>query len=235
MSRLAALGGDIGLGFSQDQGRDSDDRRIDTRVGPPVRPMSNAPKAVEVLHREILLDDFFRVDAATLRYERFDGSLSEPVRRIRLDRGDSVASLVVHSGKGAVLLVDQFKYPTLDVGNGWIVEVVAGMIDPGETPEAAMRREVREEIGYELTHIEPVSTFFLSPGGSSERIFLFYGEVASDSRVGSAGGLASEGEDIAVREYPIPEALAALDRGEINDAKTIIALQWLRQRHERYL
>jgi nudix-type nucleoside diphosphatase (YffH/AdpP family) len=197
--------------------------------------MSNAPKAVEILHREILLDDFFRIDAATLRYERFDGSLSEPVRRIRLDRGDSVASLVVHSGTGAVLLVDQFKYPTLGAGDGWIVEVVAGMMDPGETPEAAIRREVREEIGYELTHIEPVSTFFLSPGGSSERIFLFYGEVTSDSRVGPAGGLAGEGEDIAVREYPIPEAFAAMDRGEIIDAKTIIALHWLRQRQERRL
>jgi nudix-type nucleoside diphosphatase (YffH/AdpP family) len=197
--------------------------------------MSNPPKAVEILHREILLDDFFRIDAATLRYERFDGSLSEPVRRIRLDRGDSVASLVVHRGKGVVLLVDQFKYPTLDAGDGWIVEAVAGMIDPGETPEAAIRREVREEIGYELTHIEPVSTFFLSPGGSSERIFLFYGEVASDSRVGPAGGLAAEGEDIAVREYPIPEAFAAVDRGEIVDAKTIIALHWLRQRQERLL
>src|SRR5215467_4801036 len=187
-------------------------------------PMNQVPKTVRILHQETLLNDFFRVDAATLQYERFDGSLSEPVRRLRLDRGDSVAALVLHTGTGCVLLVEQFKYPVLGVADGWIVEAVAGMIDPGETPEAAIRREVREEIGYELAQLEQVSTFFVSPGGSSERIFLFYGEVSADKKIGPAGGVPAEGEDIAIREYSIPEALAAVERGEIADAKTIISL-----------
>jgi nudix-type nucleoside diphosphatase (YffH/AdpP family) len=194
--------------------------------------MNEAPRTVRILHQETLLDDFFRIDAATLQYERFDGSLSEPVRRLRLDRGDSVAALVVHTGTGCALMVKQFKYPVFGVTDGWIVEVVAGMVDRGETPEVAIRREVREEIGYELAHLERVSTFFLSPGGSSERIFLFYGEVTDDERTGPAGGVRAEGEDIAIREYTIPEALAAVERGEIVDAKTIISLYWLRQRQE---
>jgi nudix-type nucleoside diphosphatase (YffH/AdpP family) len=196
--------------------------------------MNQVPRAVRILHQETLLDDFFRVDVATLQYERFDGSLSEPVRRLRLDRGDSVAALIVHTGTGCALLVEQFKYPVLGVGDGdgWIVEVVAGMVDHGETPEAAIRREVREEIGYELAHLERVSTFFVSPGGSSERVFLFYGEVSADDRTGPPGGITAEGENIAIREYRIPEALAAVERGEIVDAKTIISLYWLRQRQE---
>jgi nudix-type nucleoside diphosphatase (YffH/AdpP family) len=196
-------------------------------------PMNQGPRTVRILHQETLLDDFFRVEAATVQYERFDGSLSEPVRRLRLDRGDSVAALVVHTGTGCALMVKQFKYPVFGVTDGWIVEVVAGMMDRGETPEAAIRREVREEIGYELTHLERVSTFFVSPGGSSERVFLFYGEVADDTRIGPAGGVLADGEDIAIREYPIPEALAAIERGEIADAKTIISLYWLRHRQER--
>jgi ADP-ribose pyrophosphatase len=195
--------------------------------------MNQGPRTVRILHQETLLDDFFRVEAATVQYERFDGSLSEPVRRLRLDRGDSVAALVVHTGTGCALMVKQFKYPVFGVTDGWIVEVVAGMVDRGETPEAAIRREVREEIGYELAHLERVSTFFVSPGGSSERVFLFYGEVADDTRIGPAGGVLADGEDIAIREYPIPEALAAIERGEIADAKTIISLYWLRHRQER--
>jgi nudix-type nucleoside diphosphatase (YffH/AdpP family) len=195
--------------------------------------MNQGPRTVRILHQETLLDDFFRVEAATVQYERFDGSLSEPVRRLRLDRGDSVAALVVHTGTGCALMVQQFKYPVFGVADGWIVEVVAGMVDRGETPEAAIRREVREEIGYELAHLERVSTFFVSPGGSSERVFLFYGEVADDKRIGPAGGVLTDGEDIAIREYPIPEALAAIERGEIVDAKTIISLYWLRHRQER--
>jgi nudix-type nucleoside diphosphatase (YffH/AdpP family) len=194
--------------------------------------MNQVPRTVRILHQETLLDDFFRIDAATLQYERFDGSLSEPVRRLRLDRGDSVAALVVHTGTGRALMVKQFKYPVFGVTDGWIVEVVAGMVDRGETPEVAIRREVREEIGYELAHLERVNTFFVSPGGSSERIFLFYGEVTDDGRTGTAGGVRAEGEDIAIREYTIPEALAAVERGEIVDAKTIISLYWLRQRQE---
>jgi nudix-type nucleoside diphosphatase (YffH/AdpP family) len=195
--------------------------------------MNQVPRTVRILHQETLLDDFFRVNAATLQYERFDGSLSEPVRRLRLDRGDSVAALVVHAGTGCALMVKQFKYPVFGVADGWIVEVVAGMVARGETPEAAARREVREEIGYELTHLERVSTFFVSPGGSSERVFLFYAEVTADDWIGPAGGVLAEGEDIAICEYPIPEALAAIERGEIVDAKTIISLYWLRQRQGR--
>jgi ADP-ribose pyrophosphatase len=186
------------------------------------------PRQVTVDRRAVVLDDFFRVEEAILRYERFDGTMSPSVRRLKVDRGDSVAILLHDPDAAQVLLVEQFKYPAYDNGRGWIVEVVAGMIDGGESPEAAVRREVLEETGYQVLELRHISTFFLSPGGSSERAFLFYGEVGGVVKTGSGGGLDEEGEDIALRRYTVGQAFDALDRGDIVDAKTIIALQWLR-------
>jgi nudix-type nucleoside diphosphatase (YffH/AdpP family) len=187
-------------------------------------------RRVEILDRRRLFDDFFRIEEATLRYERFDGGLSEPVRRLALDRGDSVAAIIVRLPERRILLVDQFKYPVYTNGTGWILETVAGMVDKNESYEQAVRREVREEIGYELLALEHIATFYVSPGGSSERIALFYGEVSEATRVSVGGGLASEGEDIALREFAPEELWAALDAGGIDDAKTLIGVMWLREK-----
>jgi nudix-type nucleoside diphosphatase (YffH/AdpP family) len=188
------------------------------------------PKRVEILERRRLFNDFFRIEQATLRYERFDGQLSEPVRRLVLDRGDSVAAILVRVPERRVLLVDQFKYPAYVNGTGWILETIAGMVDDGESFEQAIRREVREEVGYELLAVEHIATFYVSPGGSSERVALFYGEVSEETRVNVGGGLASEGEDIAMREFAPEELWVALDTGNIHDAKTLIGLMWLREK-----
>jgi ADP-ribose pyrophosphatase len=187
-------------------------------------------RRVEIENRRLLLDDFLKVEEAVVRYEQFDGGLSRWVRRLRVDRGDSVAALLFNVDTQRLLLVDQFKFPTLGPGSGWIVETVAGGVEEGESPIAAIRREVREEMGYDLAHVDHIATFYVSPGGSSERIFLYYGEVNEGARVGMGGGLVAEDEDIQVREYTYDEACAALDAGELVDAKTIIALQWLRGR-----
>lgn len=185
-------------------------------------------RKVEIESSSLVLDDFFKVRAARLRFERFDGSMSDPVRRLSLERGDAVGVLIYHTEKQQYFLAEQFRYPTLREGHdGWMVEVVAGMVDGDEPPEDAARREVREEIGYELTRLRPLATFYVSPGGSSERIFLFYGEVAESSRVGEAGGLASENEDIRIRAFSKPALQAALAAGELSDAKTVIAVMHL--------
>src|SRR5262249_37080831 len=115
---------------------------------------STMPK-VEVLSRKRVFDDFFKVEEAYLRFERFDGTMSEAVRRLNLERGDAVAALLVHPGRGTVYLVRQFMYPTLEKAGGWLDTVVAGMIDAGETPEAAVRREILEEAGFTVDKVEP--------------------------------------------------------------------------------
>lgn len=189
------------------------------------------PKRVIVeTPKKRILDDFFKVEEVYLSFEKFDGSMSPVVRRLNFERGDSVAAVLHHGEKDAVFLVNQFKYPAYAKGPGWITEVVAGMIDAGENPEDAARREILEETGYRVEKLEHISNFYVSPGGSSERIFLYCAEVSGDGPAEKGGGLALENEDIELIELSTSEAFRQLDRGEIHDAKTIIGLMWLRAR-----
>lgn len=178
----------------------------------------------------LVFDDFFRIEEAYLRYERFDGTMSPVVRRLNFERGDSVAALLFNPRTRRIVLVNQFKYPTYEKGPGWMTETMAGMIDGQEDPETAVRREALEETGYRIEKLEHISTFYLSPGGSSERIILYYAEVDDDSRTAAGGGLATEDEDIANVELTVEEALAQIESGELADAKTILAIYWLRNR-----
>ena len=180
----------------------------------------------------MLVDDFFKLEEAWLRFEQLDGSMSAEVRRLNLDRGDSAAAVLHDPVRDVVVLVNQFRYSTHRNGDGWIVELVAGMcLD--ENPEDAIRREVLEEVGLEARALEPVGVFYATPGGSNERIFLYYALLDSDGRTARGGGLSSENEDIEVLEFSTAEAFERLDRGNIRDAKTIIGLQWLRRKLER--
>lgn len=185
---------------------------------------------VELRGRRRLLDDFFKVDELTVAVERHDGTMTPPLRRLVFERGDAVAAVVRHRDSGRLLFTEQFRAPTLDKGPGWLLEVMAGMIDAGEAPEAALRRELHEELGFALLHAEPIATFYVSPGGSSERIWLYYAEVTEATRSGPGGGVADEHEDIRIVEMTDAEARAALDAGRLPDAKSIIGLQWLLSR-----
>ena len=188
---------------------------------------------IEILSEKRLLDDFFKVDEILLRYERFDGRMSRRVRRLNLDRGDGVAALLFRPANQRVVLVRQFRYPACKAGPGWLLEVVAGGLQEDASPEDAVRREILEETGYAVEALESISTFYLTPGGSSERIFLYYGEVSGQTRRAPGGGLEEEGEDIEVVEMPAEEAWKAVESGRIVDAKTLIALMWFRRRAER--
>jgi nudix-type nucleoside diphosphatase (YffH/AdpP family) len=188
------------------------------------------PKRVNVECRKLILDDFFKVEEVYLSYERFDGSMSPLVRRLNFERGDSVATLLHHKKRNSILLVNQFKYPSYDKGPGWITEVVAGTIGPEENPEDAARREILEETGYRAEKLVHISTFYVSPGGSSERILLYYAEISGAGRSEKGGGLAEENEDITLIELPADEAFRQVEWGRIVDAKTILGLMWLRNR-----
>jgi nudix-type nucleoside diphosphatase (YffH/AdpP family) len=118
------------------------------------------PKRIKVEGRRRILDDFFKVEEVYLSFEKFDGSMSPIVRRLNFERGDSVAALLHHRERNNVLLVNQFKYPSYEKGPGWITEVVAGMIDRGENPEDAVRREILEETGYRAENLLHISTFY---------------------------------------------------------------------------
>ena len=107
---------------------------------------------------------------------------------------------------------------------------MAGIIDKNESPDSAARREVAEETGYKVAKLQHISTFYVSPGGSSERIILYYAEVDDSSKIEAGGGVASEQEDIITVELSVMEALEQIQSGEIADAKTILGILWLQNR-----
>jgi len=188
---------------------------------------------VNVYEKKRVFDEFFKIDEAKLQYERFDGSMTPVLARLCFERGDSVAAVLFNTEENHVVLVEQFRYPAFEKGPGWIIELVAGMIAPGEIPEATMRQELLEETGYRAGNLEHIGTFYLSPGGSSERIVLFYAEVTNADRIGRGGGLPAEGEDIRLVHLSLKEVEQKLSARQIVDAKTIIGLMWLQQHASR--
>lgn len=178
-------------------------------------------------HREY--DGVFQLDRAVLRYEKFDGHLSDEVTRLVFERGDSVAILLYDPARDLVILVKQFRYPAYvrEKDNGWLLETVAGIVDRNRMPEEVARAELLEEAGYEVGDLEHVTTFYASPGACSERIHLYLASVSARSRIGRGGGKPGESEDIQVQEMPLDEALRLVWQGTIRDATTIIGLQHL--------
>ncbi|HEY2232757.1 MAG TPA: NUDIX hydrolase [Candidatus Angelobacter sp.] len=184
---------------------------------------------VAILNRRRVFDRFFQIEEARIQFERFDGSMTEPLSRLCFERGDSVAAIIRNADSNTVVLANQFKYPSYAKGPGWITEVVAGMIAPNETAEDALKREILEETGYRITKYQHISTFYVSPGGSSERIVLYYVEVSNADRVSTGGGLRAEGEDIKLIEFGMPEIWNVMASGLIVDAKTLLSLFWLKE------
>jgi nudix-type nucleoside diphosphatase (YffH/AdpP family) len=180
-----------------------------------------------IQRRELFHRFFFRIEEVTLQHERYDGTLSEEMQRLIVHRGDSVAMLLSDIEHQCILLCEQFRVPTYDKGPGWLLEVPAGTLELGENPEECARRETLEETGYQVKALHRIACVYLSPGGSSERVFIFHAEVSLADKIAAGGGNASEAEDIKLICLPIADAISKARDGQIQDAKTLIALQWL--------
>ncbi len=184
-------------------------------------------KKVNVEHKKRIFDDFFKIDEVHLQHERFDGSMSPTLRILNFERGDGVAAIVFNVDTDKIILTKQFRYPAYTRGEGWIIEAVAGMQDDGMDPEDAIKKEILEEVGYEVESLSFMSSFFVSPGGTSERIHMYYAVVNNSTKVSSGGGLDEENEDIQVVEYDLDQAIHMAQTGGIMDAKTLYGLLWL--------
>ncbi len=185
-------------------------------------------KKVEIKSQRYLLKDVFRVEEVFLRFEKFDGTMSDTLRRLNFDRGDSVALLAYNLDTQKILLINQFRYPTYHKGPGWITEALAGIMDEGESPEETARREAHEETGLTVGNVEFIASFYPSPGGCSEKIYLYYVEISGDkARHNEVGGLEEEHENILTLELSLDEALEKIRTGEIQDGKTIMGIFWL--------
>ncbi len=152
----------------------------------------------------------------------------EPVlTRELFERGHAAAVLPYDPVLDQVVLTEQFRIGALQAERGpWLLEIVAGIIEEGETPEAVVRRESIEEIDCPVGELVSICDYHVSPGGTSERIHLFCGRVDA-SQAGGIHGMADEGEDIRVVTISADDAIARMQAGEIVSAAPIIALQWL--------
>ncbi len=190
-------------------------------------PAPNDPRDVEIIERGTPYQGFFRIEAYRLRHRRFEGGWTDVMTRELFERGQAAVVLPYDAVRDRVVLIEQFRIGAYAAGLGpWLIEAVAGIVEPGETPEAVVHREALEEAGCRITALESIGRVLPSPGGSSELLHLYCGRVDSEG-VGGVHGLDHEHEDIRVFALPLEKALTRLARGEILSANAVMTLQWL--------
>jgi nudix-type nucleoside diphosphatase (YffH/AdpP family) len=180
---------------------------------------------IRVQSVRVLSDSHYTLRTTTFQWRRANGEW-QTQHRETYDRGNGATLLPYHLAQRTVVLVRQFRYPAFVSGyDDLLIEAAAGLLD-NETPEIRIRAEAEEETGYRLGEIRKIFEAFMSPGAVTEKLHFFVAEYEPAMRVGSGGGIASEGEEIEVLELPIDQALAMIGDGRIADAKTIMLLQY---------
>lgn len=188
--------------------------------------MSAQRPNIRNLREELLSDNWYILKKYTFELQRSDGTWQTQSREA-YDRGNGAAILLYNKAKGTVVLTRQFRLPVYINGHdGLLIEAAAGLLDDA-SPEARIIAEAEEETGFHVTAVEKVFEAYMSPGSVTEKLYFFIAEYTDDDRSGTGGGLADEGEDIQVLEWPFEKALAAIRSGEIQDAKTIMLIQHL--------
>lgn len=181
----------------------------------------------KILSKENLYEGFFRLERFTLTHTLYRGGWSQPIVRELFRRGSCVAVLLYDPDRDEVVLIEQFRVGAVyHPQRAWLVEIVAGAIEEGETAEEVAHREAREEAGCEILELIEILPFYTTPGGCSERITLFCGRVDSTG-IGGIHGLDEEDEDIRVSAVPFDVAFQMLENGDIESGIPIIAIQWL--------
>ncbi|MHA6261758.1 NUDIX domain-containing protein [Arenibacterium sp. CAU 1754] len=202
------------------------------RPGDPERDIDR-DVVVQAHHRPYV--NFFAVEEMDLQFRLHDGGLSRPLNRGAQVLGQAVVVLPYDPRRDAVLLVEQFRAPVFIGGDRapWVWEPVAGLIDPGETPECTARREALEEAGLTLGHLDPVAGTYSSTGSSSEFVHMYVGLTDLDAPRPDIGGLDSEGEDIRSRILSFDELMAGVDAHQFRDMPLVVTALWLARHRSR--
>ena len=190
---------------------------------------------VSIESRDTVWQGRFKVDVVRFRNRRFDGQMSAVRTWELFVRGRAAAVLPYDPHTDQVVLIEQFRLPALAAGVPPVMmEVPAGLCDPGEAPEATVLREAQEEMGLQADLLEPIGDFVLTPGGSDERCTLFAGRIqappAGPNGLVGYGGLRSENEDIRIWLRPAEAVIAEAVAGHYPNSVTTIALLWLAAR-----
>jgi len=187
-------------------------------------------RKVDIKSKTTVFKGRYRIDEYVFDFDRVAGKgrISEARREV-FERGDSAAALIHDVERDVIVLAEQFRIATQAKGPGYLVEAMAGSVEPGEDPEACIRREMLEEVGYRAGVLRLVSQGYASPGSSSERIFLYYAPVKTADLVDpKASGIAAEKEDVKRVEFSREDFLARVDAAGFHDAKVMTLGFWLK-------
>jgi ADP-ribose pyrophosphatase len=184
-------------------------------------------KKFTILEEKVQYQGFFSLKSFTLKHTLYKGGWSQPITREIFQRGNCVAVLLYDPIRDEVVIIEQFRIGAMQMPEqAWLLEIVAGAIEPGETAEEVAYRESIEEAGCEIQQLIKINDFFTSPGGTSELLSLFYGKVDT-THIGGIHGLDHEDEDIFVTTMKFDKVYQLLLDGKILSAIPIIAIQWL--------
>ncbi len=186
-----------------------------------------------VIKKKIRYQGFFKLSVIKLQHDLFAGGQSPVLTRELINRGDAVAVLPYDPIRDEVVLVEQFRIGASEDETGpWLIEVIAGYQEAGESAEEVVHREAFEEAGCRLSDLKSMFQCYSSPGGSNEQVRIFFARTDSTD-INGIHGLDEEGEDIRVHIVSSQQAFDWLDCGRINAAVPIIALQWFRLNRQR--
>ncbi len=186
----------------------------------------------EIIKRDVVYQGVFRMARYQLRFRLFNGDWSHAIQREVMERQSAVGILLYDPILDYVVLIEQFRTGALsNPQSPWLIEIVAGIIEPNESPKEVAARESLEEAGCDILDLYPICEYFVSPGGSNEYMYLFCGRIDA-SETGGIHGLEEENEDIRAFTLPSEEAFMWLQEGKIKAAPAIVSLQWLQLNRE---
>jgi len=179
-------------------------------------------RQVKILREDILSNNWYTLKKITFEYQEKNGT-RHTLSREAYDRGNGATILLYNRSRKTVILTRQFRMPTFINGNadGMLIEACAGLLDLDQ-PAEAIRRETREETGFQIDRVEKIFEAYMSPGSVTEILHFFVAEYSTQDRKDDGGGI--DNEDIDVLELPFDQALNMISTGEIKDGKTIMLL-----------
>lgn len=196
---------------------------------------------VQVLGKVRAHDGYFKVDRYSLKHKKHEGGWTAPLSREIFERGHATSVLLYDPDLERLVFIEQFRPGAFAAFNSpwfdkeqhspWIIECVAGIIDEGQTPQSVAIRESAEEANCTVTDLEPIAHYLVSPGGTTESMFVFCGRTDASNASG-VHGLEHEGEDIRVFSVGVDTAFEWLDSGRFTNAMTLIAMQWFNLNHK---
>jgi GDP-mannose pyrophosphatase NudK len=185
-----------------------------------------ASERVRIKQVRTLSDDWYILKKTTFDFLRSDGTW-QTQNRETYDRGNGATILLYNRNKKTVVLIRQFRFPAYVNGlnDGMLIESCGGLLDKSD-PEECIKKEAQEEAGFVVHNARKVFEAYMSPGSVTEKLYFFVAEYEPGHRTSVGGGDVTEGEDIEVLEITLDNAMEMIGRGEIQDGKTIMLLQY---------